>query len=83
MEGLFLGLVGLFGAGLGDHFVRCDNPHAKFGYNWTKTAKKVCFLKFLSGRSVGPVCILKKIFNCWFWKHHVRVAFLLKIYGVS
>ena len=37
-----------------------DNPHAKFGDNWTKTAKKICFFEFLGGRSVGLVCILEK-----------------------
>ena len=38
-----------------------DNPHAKFGDNWSKTAKKNMFFQFLSDRSVGLVCILKKI----------------------
>ena len=60
-----------------------DNPHAKFGDNRSKTAKTNAFFQFLSDRSVGLVCILKKKFNCWFWKHHIKVVFLLKIYGVS
>ena len=37
-----------------------DNPHAKFGDNRSKTAKKNVFFQFLSDRSVGLVCILKK-----------------------
>ena len=37
-----------------------DNPHAKFGDNRSKTAKKNAFFQFLSDRSVGLVCILKK-----------------------
>ena len=38
-----------------------DNPHAKFGDKKSKTAKKNMFFQFLSDRSVGLVCILKKI----------------------
>ena len=43
-----------------------DNPHAKFGDNRSKTAKKNAFFQFLSDRSVGLVCIFKKISTAGF-----------------
>ena len=43
-----------------------NNPHAKFGDNCSKTAKKKNVFQFLSDRSVGLVCIFKKISTAGF-----------------